>query len=148
MELLKTFGKAILWGAGLGLGLTAAAFVTRSFWMSAPRDYRLDQQHLAAIEVVRQDVLVKDGKLTISGALVNRNSASVHQLTISSVVTESGRPIERCSTYTTYGKLIEPNAELEFVLFCTNQYSSVAQDALVANTEVQSAFEEFSIPRK
>ncbi len=145
MDLLRTFGKAILWGAGFGLGLTAAFLVTRSFWISAPRDYRLDQQHLAAIEVIRQNVLVKDGKLTVSGALVNRNSTPVHQLTISSVVTENGRPIERCGTYTTYGKLIKPNEEFEFVSFCTNQWSAVAQDALVAQTEIQGAFDDFSI---
>lgn len=148
MDLLRTFGKAILWGAGLGLGLTAAMFVTRSFWLSPPRDYRLDQRHLAAIEVIRQEVLAKDGKLAVSGTLVNRNDEPVHQLSISSVVTENERPIERCSSATTYGKLIKPHEEFDFVLFCGNQWSAVAQEKLAAHTQIDVAYQEFSIPRR
>jgi hypothetical protein len=148
MDLFKTFGKAILWGAGFGLGLTAALFVTRSFWMNTGPDYRLDQQHLAAIDVTRQEVLVKDGKLVVSGTLLNRNSEPIHQLSISSVVTEHERPIERCSTYTTYGKLIKPREEFDFVMFCGGQWSAVAQDALAAHTQIDGAFQEFSIPRR
>lgn len=129
------------------MGLTVAMFVTRTFWLSPGPDYRLDQARLAAIEVIRQRVSVKDGKLVVSGTVVNRNKEPVQQLEISSVVTENGKPIEHCSAETYYGQLIKPSEEFDFVSFCRQQWSTVAEDSLAAQTKIDRAYEQFSIRR-
>lgn len=53
----------------------------------------------------------------VSGTLVNRNEEPVQQLEIRSIVSENGKPIERYSSETYYGKLIKPSEELDFVSF-------------------------------
>jgi hypothetical protein len=147
MDLLKSFVKAISWGLGLGLGLTAAVFVTRTFWMDPGPDYRLDQDRLAAIEVIRQDISIKDGKVVVSGTLINRNEQPVQQLSINSVISENGRAIEQCDAHTTYGKFINPSEELDFIAFCRNQWPSIAEDSLTAKTTIVQAYDRFSVQR-
>jgi hypothetical protein len=147
MDLLKSFVKAITWGVGVGLGFSAAVFVTRTFWMDPGPDYKLDQDRLAAIEVIPQGISIKDGKVAVSVRVVNRNDAPVQQLNVRSVIFENGRPIEQCSAYTSYGKFIKPSEELEFIVFCPNQWSSVAEDSLTAQTTVEQAYDEFSRQR-
>ena len=145
MDILKTFGKAVIWGVGFGLGVTIAAFLTRTFWMAPSPDHRLDSEQLAAIEVSSQSVSEKDGKLVVTGTVVNGNNAPVQQLAVKSILTEDGKPIEECSTYTTYGKLIQPSERFDFVIFCRNRWSDINLSAIAVQTSVETAYEDFSI---
>jgi hypothetical protein len=138
MKYVKLVAKAIVWGVGIGIGVSLMALIADKLGKESVGNPQLEPDQLSKLEVRSKDIAIKDGRVIASGRIVNTLDEPVRVYRIAGIVRERGKPIEECTRLS--DTTLQPSQDVEFVLSCSNQWSELSEDQLEVTIRVDRAF--------
>ena len=150
MNFVKTILTGFCWGLGFGIALTSTFWVYGTYVDTPAQivehtypddDYdnieSLKKEELENLNVSITDKYMVEGKIIISGTVINRNDRDVFWIEIKTNVLLEDKIIEICVIEDRHK--VESNKEIEFISFCGTKWNELNFDNLRIETEIEKA---------